>query len=124
MPISYSEELGFITASPSNLGSGMRASVMLFLPACAFTGKIDEIFASAKENGLTIRGIYGEGSKSTAYFYQISISVCFAHTQKSLIKIDSDYSICFSSNFFLLFFVKLFGTVVPQIGKGWGGDKI
>ena len=100
MPISYSEELGFITASPSNLGSGMRASVMLFLPACAFTGKIDEIFASAKENGLTIRGIYGEGSKATAYFYQISNQKSFGMDENEIIDKVSEfvYSVCNTEN--------------------------
>lgn len=72
LPISFDEELGFITASPSNLGSGMRASVMLFLPALELSDKIEDVFIRAKENGLTIRGIYGEGSKALGYFYQIS----------------------------------------------------
>ena len=72
MPIAFDKDLGFITASPSNLGTGMRASVMLFLPACQLCSKIDDIILSAKENGLTVRGIYGEGSKALGYFYQIS----------------------------------------------------
>ena len=51
LPIAFDDELGFITASPSNLGTGMRASVMLFLPACELLNKIDDIFIRAKENG-------------------------------------------------------------------------
>lgn len=72
LPISFDEKLGFITASPSNLGTGMRASVMLFLPALELLDKMQEVFSRASENGLTIRGIYGEGSKASGYFYQIS----------------------------------------------------
>ena len=72
LPIAFDDELGFITASPANLGTGMRASVMLFLPAIEICGKMSDLFAQAKENGLTIRGIYGEGSKALGYFYQIS----------------------------------------------------
>lgn len=72
LPIAFDKELGFITASPSNLGSGMRASVMLFLPALDKLEKIDELINSAKENGLTVRGIYGEGSRALGQFYQIS----------------------------------------------------
>ena len=72
LPIAFDKKLGFITASPSNLGSGMRASVMLFLPALEKSGEIDLIIKTAKENGLTVRGIYGEGSNALGQFYQIS----------------------------------------------------
>ena len=96
MPIAFDEQLGFITASPSNLGTGMRASVMLFLPACVFTNRMDGIFARAKENGLTIRGIYGEGSKATGYFYQISNQNSFGMDESEIIDSVSEfiYSIC------------------------------
>lgn len=72
MPIAFDKRLGFITASPSNLGTGMRASVMLFLPALEFAKKLDVLFGSAKDAGLTIRGIYGEGSQAKGSLYQIS----------------------------------------------------
>ncbi len=96
LPISYDEELGFITASPSNLGTGMRASVMLFLPACELSGRMDEIFARAKENGLTIRGIYGEGSKALGYFYQISNQGSLGFDENEIIDKVSEfiYSLC------------------------------
>lgn len=96
LPISYDENWGFITASPSNLGSGMRASVMLFLPALEFTGKIDDVFARAIENGLTIRGIYGEGSKAIGYFYQISNQSSLGLSEDEIIDKVSEfiYSIC------------------------------
>ena len=96
LPISFNEELGFITASPSNLGSGMRASVMLFLPALQFLGKMEEIFTRASENGLTVRGIYGEGSKATGYFYQISNQSSLGLSEDEIIDKVSEfiYSIC------------------------------
>ncbi len=96
LPISYDEELGFITASPSNLGTGMRASVMLFLPACELSGRMDEIFARAKDNGLTIRGIYGEGSKALVYFYQISNQGSLGFDENEIIDKVSEfiYSLC------------------------------
>ena len=72
LPIAFNNDLGFITASPSNLGTGMRASVMLFLPACVLLNKLEELIVSANENGLTFRGIYGEGSRGIGYFYQVS----------------------------------------------------
>lgn len=96
LPISFDENLGFITASPCNLGSGMRASVMLFLPALELTGKIDEIFVGASENGLTIRGIYGEGSKANGYFYQISNQNSLGLSEEEIIDKVSEfiYAVC------------------------------
>ena len=96
LPIAFDDELGFITASPSNLGTGMRASVMLFLPACELLNKIDDIFIKAKENGLTIRGIYGEGSRALGYFYQISNQGSLGLDENEIIDKVSDfiYSIC------------------------------
>ena len=70
--IAYSDELGFITASPSNLGTGMRASVMLFLPALERRGEIEIMKNEVRLSGLTIRGLYGEGSGNYGGFYQIS----------------------------------------------------
>ena len=70
--IAYDEELGFLTHCPTNLGSGMRASVMMFLPGLAMTGELKGIVSQLSKLGLTIRGIYGEGSEAWGYLYQIS----------------------------------------------------
>lgn len=96
LPIAFDNNLGFITASPSNLGTGMRASVMLFLPACDLLGKMDDIFARASENGLTIRGIYGEGSRAEGYFYQISNQGSLGLDENEIIDKVSEfiYSLC------------------------------
>ena len=96
LPIAFDNNLGFITASPSNLGTGMRASVMLFLPACDLLGKMEDIFARATENRLTIRGIYGEGSKAEGYFYQISNQGSLGLDENEIIDKVSEfiYSLC------------------------------
>lgn len=96
LPISFDKNWGFITASPSNLGSGMRASVMLFLPALQLMGKMDDIFLRASENGLTIRGIYGEGSKALGYFYQISNQSSLGLSEDEIIDKVSEfiYAVC------------------------------
>lgn len=96
LPIAFDENLGFITASPSNLGTGMRASVMLFLPAIELNGKLDELFVNAKENGLTIRGVFGEGSRGMGYFYQISNQGSLGLDEYEIIDKVSDfiYSVC------------------------------
>ena len=96
LPIAYDDEFGFITASPSNLGTGMRASVMLFLPACELTGRMPDVYIRAKEGGLTIRGIYGEGSKALGYFYQISNQGSLGLDENEIIDNVSEfvYSLC------------------------------
>lgn len=96
LDIAFDEELGFITASPANLGSAMRASVMLFLPALERAGKMDELFARARASGHTIRGLYGEGSTSGASLYQISNQNSLGKSEEEIIDEVSQmvYDIC------------------------------
>ena len=68
----FDEKLGYLTACPSNLGTGMRASAMLFLPGMARDGSIKEILPKMKASGMTIRGVFGEGSDAEGYEYQVS----------------------------------------------------
>ncbi|MBR3864623.1 MAG: hypothetical protein IKJ19_05905 [Clostridia bacterium] len=70
-----SEKLGYITACPTNLGSGLRASAMMFLPALCKKNMIETLYLKAKERGLTIRGVFGEGSSGQSYLYQVSNEV-------------------------------------------------
>ena len=96
LPIAFDNDLGFITASPSNLGTGMRASVMLFLPAICLTGGIDELIQTAHKSGLTVRGIYGEGSRAQGFFYQISNQNSLGLDENQIIDAVSEfiYSTC------------------------------
>ena len=96
LPIAFDKEFGFITASPSNLGTGMRASVMVFLPAMERTQRIEEMIKRARENGLTVRGVYGEGSRSLGEFYQISNQGSLGLSEDEVIDKVSDfiYQIC------------------------------
>lgn len=96
LPIAFDKKLGFITASPSNLGTGMRASVMLFLPALERLDKIGDLISNAKANGLTVRGIYGEGSKALGAFYQISNQCSLGLDENEIIDNVSEfgYDIC------------------------------
>lgn len=70
--VAYSNDYGFLTACPTNLGTAMRASVMLFLPAVERNNDINLIADEARKNGFTLRGLYGEGSENFGSFYQIS----------------------------------------------------
>lgn len=70
--IAFDDEFGYLTSSPSNLGTGMRASIMVFIPALEISGRIDELITQARKFGLTFRGVYGEGSEGMGFLYQIS----------------------------------------------------
>lgn len=72
LDFSYDNRLGFLTACPSNLGTGMRASVMMFLPGLTISEKIRRLNREYKSKGMTIRGAFGEGSNAEGYLYQVS----------------------------------------------------
>lgn len=82
----YDQELGYLTACPTNLGTGMRASVMLFLPGITKCKMLPELSARIKGMGLTIRGAYGEGSKTEGFMYQVSNEVTLGFDEKTILK--------------------------------------
>jgi len=72
LPYAFDEELGYLTTCPSNIGTGLRASVMLHLPGLTLTGRIGPILKELRKLGYTIRGRYGEGSDATGRLFQLS----------------------------------------------------
>ena len=82
----YHERLGYLTACPTNVGTGMRVSVMLHLPALVLTRQIDRVFRSLQKINLAVRGLYGEGSQAMGDFYQISNQVTLGCSEQDLIK--------------------------------------
>ncbi|MBR2989052.1 MAG: ATP--guanido phosphotransferase [Clostridia bacterium] len=82
----YSENLGHLTACPTNLGTGMRASVMLFLPALTLTKTFDSAVKSLSGYHITVRGVYGEGSEAHGYFYQISNARTLGQSEYEIIE--------------------------------------
>ncbi|MCH5210222.1 MAG: protein arginine kinase [Oscillospiraceae bacterium] len=68
----FDADFGYLTACPTNTGTGMRASVMLHLPALTMTDNISKIISSAGNLGIEVRGLYGEGTKAYGALYQIS----------------------------------------------------
>lgn len=75
LPFAYDKRLGYLTACPTNIGTGLRASIMLHLPMLTATGEIGRITGYAGSRGCAVRGAYGEGSKAVGGFYQISNQV-------------------------------------------------
>lgn len=81
----FDEKLGYLTQCPTNLGTGMRASVMLHLPALSAYGQINKLAATVSKLGLTIRGAYGEGSEARGDFYQLSNQVTLGISERAAI---------------------------------------
>jgi len=86
----FHPKLGYLTACPTNVGTGMRVSVMLHLPALVLTRQIDKFFRSLQKISLAVRGLYGEGSQAMGDFYQISNQVTLGKSEESLIKDVAD----------------------------------
>lgn len=82
----FDEELGYLTACLTNIGTGMRASVMLHLPALTRSGQIGHLSATVAKLGLTIRGAYGEGSSPLGDFYQLSNQVTLGISERAAIE--------------------------------------
>lgn len=82
----FHERLGYLTACPTNVGTGMRVSVMLHLPALVITKQIDKVFRSLQKISLAVRGLYGEGSQAMGDFYQISNQITLGRREDELIR--------------------------------------
>lgn len=82
----FSEQYGYLTACPTNVGTGMRASVMVHLPALTLTGNITKVLNVVNGFGMNIRGIYGEGTQSQGDIYQISNNQSLGITENEIIK--------------------------------------
>lgn len=81
----FSEEFGYLTACPTNVGTGMRASVMLHLPALVWTKQIEKVFRALQKINLAVRGLYGEGSRASGDFYQISNQVTLGKSEQTIL---------------------------------------
>lgn len=82
----FDEQLGYLTACPTNTGSGMRASQMLHLPALSAARKMGAVSQAVDKLGLTIRGLYGEGSEAYGSLYQVSNQVTLGRTEEELVE--------------------------------------
>lgn len=81
----YDQKLGYLTACPTNIGTGMRASVMIHLPALSITGSINGVLNAVAQVGLTIRGMYGEGSDVQGNIYQISNQITLGLSEEEIV---------------------------------------
>lgn len=82
----FDNDLGYITSCPTNIGTGMRASVMLHLPALSITNQVDKFMFGVSQLGVAVRGVYGEGTKSLGHLYQISNQGTLGASEETLIE--------------------------------------
>ena len=82
----FDDQWGYLTACPTNLGTGLRASSLVHLPALVLTQKINKVFNAVSNLGLTVRGFYGEGSRSQGFYFQLSNQVTLGRSAEELYK--------------------------------------
>lgn len=81
----FDEALGYLTSCPTNVGTGMRASYMLHLPALEWSGQLQNILQAIGKLGFTVRGLYGEGTKAEGSYYQISNQITLGQSESEII---------------------------------------
>lgn len=86
LAFAFHDQFGYLTACPTNVGTGMRASVMLHLPALSLTKEIEKLFRSLQKINLVVRGLYGEGSRASGDLYQISNQVTLGKSESRVLQ--------------------------------------
>jgi protein arginine kinase len=85
VPYAYHDDFGYLTACPTNVGTGLRASVLIHLPGLVLTKEIAKVLAGLQQMGLTYRGLYGEGSEVVGNYFQISNQTTLGRTEEELV---------------------------------------
>ncbi|TDQ34680.1 protein arginine kinase [Aureibacillus halotolerans] len=81
----YDEEKGYLTSCPTNVGTGMRASVMMHLPALIMSGRMNTIISAINQLGIAVRGIYGEGSEAQGNVFQVSNQLTLGKSEEDIV---------------------------------------
>jgi len=85
----FDAQFGYLTACPTNVGTGLRISAMLHLPGLRLTRELDRVFRAAKDMRLAVRGLYGEGTEAVGDFFQISNQITLGYAEREIV---SDFS--------------------------------
>ncbi len=86
LPFAYHHEFGFLTSCPTNVGSGLRASVLVHLPGLVLTKEIGKVLQGLGQVGPTFRGLYGEGSEVVGNFFQVSNQTTLGKSEEDLVE--------------------------------------
>ena len=90
LAFAFDQQLGYLTACPTNVGTGIRVSVMLHLPALRLTKDIERVARAARDMRLAVRGLHGEGTEAIGDLYQVSNQTTLGKTEEAIIKTFSD----------------------------------
>ena len=85
LEFAFDSKYGYLTACPTNMGAGMRASFMVFLPGLTLTGALNSVLSTLPQFGVTARGVYGEGSEEKGFMYQISNQAMIGATEEEIL---------------------------------------
>ncbi|HBV87682.1 MAG TPA: protein arginine kinase [Desulfosporosinus sp.] len=85
LDFAYRESQGYLTACPTNVGTGLRASVMVHLPGLVITKQVQQVLGAAARLGLAVRGLYGEGSQAFGHIYQISNQITLGKSEEDIL---------------------------------------
>lgn len=85
LDFAYREAQGYVTACPTNVGTGLRASVMVHLPALALTNQVQQVLGALTHIGLAVRGLYGEGSQAFGHIFQISNQITLGKSEEDIL---------------------------------------
>jgi protein arginine kinase len=85
LEFAFHRKYGYLTACPTNVGTGLRVSVMLHLPALKMTGEIEKAFRAARDMRLAIRGLFGEGTEATGDFFQVSNQTTLGKSEEQIV---------------------------------------
>ncbi|MCP4247732.1 MAG: protein arginine kinase [bacterium] len=86
VPYAFDEQFGYLTACPTNVGTGIRVSVMLHLPGLKMTGEIERVFRAARDMRLAIRGLHGEGTDAIGDFFQVSNQTTLGQSEEEIVR--------------------------------------
>ena len=86
LDVAYSDEFGYLTACPTNLGTGLRASVMMHLPGLVISEQMERVIRAVNQLGITVRGLFGEGSDATGHVFQISNQQTLGESETEIIE--------------------------------------
>jgi len=121
--IAKDNSLGYLTKCPTNLGGGLRASVMIYLPALTITKKITSVFKELDNKKITIRGAYGENSEANGCIYQISNQNCLSMSDSEIIKMLNQIITKIASTEFNLqreLWQKSPDQIIDKVMRAWG----
>lgn len=86
LDFAFSKDLGFLTACPTNVGTGLRASAMMHLPGLVISKNMDKVIRAVNQLGIVVRGLFGEGSDATGSIFQISNQQTLGESELDIIK--------------------------------------